>query len=242
MNAARRGHPLPPTTGNHLLARLPPAEQARLASRLVPVPLKPKQVLYRQGQPIDKLYFLDSGVISLISMMGDGKSVEVGIVGKEGAIGIHALYGPATMPCEALVQVAGQAESLKLADFRSDSRNGRLLTDQLCRYSQALLIQIIQTAACNRLHSLRQRAARWILTTHDRAGVNRFPLTQELLAIMLGVRRPSVTVAALSLQRSGLIDYRHGRMVIRDRAGLEAASCECYRSIKEHVAQLPSSN
>lgn len=242
MNAARRGHRVPPASGNHLLARLPLAEQARIASRLVPVLLKPKQVLYRQGQPIDKLYFLDSGVISLISMMGDGKSVEVGVVGQEGAVGIHALYGPATMPCEALVQVAGQAESLKLADLRSDSRNGRLLTDQLCRYSQALLIQIIQTAGCNRLHSLRQRAARWILTMQDRAGTDRFPLTQELLAIMLGVRRPSVTVAALSLQRSGLIDYRHGRMAIRNRPGLEAASCECYRSIKEHVAQLLSSN
>ena len=235
---------VPPLTGpwpasrNHLLATLPALERARLAPRLLRIPFKTKQVLYRQGQPIDRLYFPDSGVISLVSTMDDGKSVEVGVVGNEGAIGIHALYGSATMPCEALAHMPGEADSLTVTDLRWDSRNGGPLTVLLGRYSQSLLIQAMQTAACNRLHSIRQRAARWILTVHDRVQADRFPLTQELLATMLGARRPTVTILALSLQRAGLIEYRHGRMVICDRPRLEAASCECYRLVEEHVAQI----
>ena len=227
-----------PIIGNRLLACLPKPEQARLVSLLNRIPLEDKQVLYRQGEVIDRVWFPDSGVISLVTTMDDGKSVEVGTLGNEGVVGIHGLHGSTTMPCEALVQMRGEARMLTMEDLHREARTGSTLADLLGRYLHAFLIQTMQTAACNKLHSIRQRAAYKILEIHDRTEVDRFPLTHEALATLLGVRRSSVSGAARSLQTAGAIDYRHGRMVIRDRPKLDAASCECYKVVQEHFRQL----
>ncbi len=238
MATGRSGRRSAPAAGNHLLAGLPTAERAWLQGRCARVSLHVKQVLYRQGEPIDRLYFPDSGVVSLVSVMSDGRCAEVGTVGTEGVIGVHVMYGFAVMPCEALVQADGQARVLRLQDFWADVEAKRRLPRLLCRYAHTLLLQIMQTAACNRLHTIRQRAARWILTMQDRVGDASFPLTQELLGIMLGARRQSVNAVARSLQRAKVIDYRRGQMAIRNRAKLEAAACDCYAIVRDHFATL----
>jgi CRP-like cAMP-binding protein len=184
------------------------------------------------------VYFPDAGVISLVAVTGEGKSVEVATIGREGVVGIRAIYAAPTMPFEAVVQSSGEARALSPQDLLRESRAGGTLAELLGRYTQALLVQAMQSAACNRLHSLRQRTARWMLMMHDRTGVDRFPLTQEFLAFLLGVRRPSIVGVAQSLHRSRLIDYRHGTIVIRDRLGLEAASCECYRIVQTFFERL----
>jgi CRP-like cAMP-binding protein len=238
MGAPRpRPHDLPKIS-NRLLASLPKPEQARLASHLNRVQLKQNQVLQRQGELIDRVWFPDSGAISLVTIMDDGKSVEVGTVGNEGVVGIHGLYGSARMPCDALVVIRGEARMLMMEDLHRETRPGDPLADLLDRYSHALLIQTMQTAACNGLHSITQRAAHNILTLHDRTELDPLPLTHEVLATLLGVRRSSVTVVARSLQASGAIDYRHGNMVIRNRLKLESACCECYKVVQEHFRQL----
>lgn len=219
--------------GNRLLEAIPAAERAWLEPRWSHASFKFKQVLYRLGEPIERLYFLDSGVVSLVSVMRDGRSAEVATVGTEGAVGIHVLYGATTMPCEVVAQSSVEARVIHVEDLWADSRLGGSLPSMLCRYSHTLLLQAMQTAACNKLHSIRQRAARWILTMHDRVGADSFPLTQELLGVMLGARRQSVNGVAKSLQRARAIDYRHGTMVIRNRAKLEQAACDCYRIVRD---------
>ncbi|MDP9227292.1 MAG: Crp/Fnr family transcriptional regulator [Actinomycetota bacterium] len=180
------------------------------------------------------MYFPDAGAVSLVSAMADGQSVEVGIVGSEGVVGVHALYDNARMPWAAVVQLAGEAWALPIRDLRRERRvGGAALPDVLGRYVQTVLIQAMQGGACAGLHSIRQRAARWILTMQDLAKADQFSVTQERLALMLGVRRPTVSVVAQSLQRARLIDYRHGKLAVLDRAGLERASCECYVTLRE---------
>lgn len=224
-------------SANHLLEAIPAAERTWLEPRWSRVSLKFKQVLYRQGDPIDRLYFLDSGVASLVSVMRDGRSAEVATVGTEGAIGVHVMYGATTMPCEVVVQSTAEARVIHVDNLWADSRQGGRLPPMLCRYAHALLIQTMQTAACNKLHSIRQRAARWILTMHDRVGTDSFPLTQELLGVMLGARRQSVNAVARSLQRARAIDYRHGKMLIRNRAKLEQAACDCYGIVRDQFSK-----
>ena len=225
-------------SGNHLLEAVPPSERAWLEPRWSRVSLKFKQILYRLGDPIDRVYFLDSGVVSLVSVMQDGRSAEVATVGTEGAIGIHVLYGASTMPCEVVAQSAAEARVIHVDDLWAGSRMGGTLPPMLCRYAHTLLMQTMQTAACNKLHSIRQRAARWILTMHDRVGVDSFPLTQELLGVMLGARRQSVNAVARSLQHARAIDYRHGTMVVRNRKKLEDVACDCYRIVRDQFAKM----
>jgi len=226
------------TKGNRLLEAISASEREWLESRWSRVSLEFKQVLYRLGDPIDRLYFPDSGVVSLVSVMRDGRSAEVATVGVEGVIGVHVMYGATTMPCEVVAQSSVDARVIDVDDLWADSRMGGALPPMLCRYSHALLIQTMQTAGCNKLHSIRQRAARWILTMHDRVGTNSFPLTQELLGVMLGARRQSVNAVARSLQRARAIDYRHGAMVVRNRAKLEHVACECYRIVSDQFARI----
>jgi CRP-like cAMP-binding protein len=242
MNALRPRRLEHPAFGNRLLASLSESEQARIAPHLVRVPLKLKKVLFHQGQPIDGVYFPESGAISLVYATDKGKSVEVGLIGNEGVVGVHAVFASAT-PFDALVQVQGEAWLLRTEDLRHESRDGGILVGLLLRYSHAFLIQTMQTAACNKLHSIRQRIVRWILMMHDRAKADKFPLTHESVAAMLGVRRSGITVVARTLQRAGFISYQHGQILIRDRAKLEAASCECYKVVQEHFGRLfPSSS
>lgn len=214
---------------NRLLSSLAESERQLLAPYLCRVPLGANQYLYRQGHPIDRVYFPESGLVSLVVTMTDGRSVEVGLVGNEGATGAGICNG--SIPCDVLVQVAGVALALRPNDLPRNGAAERVLTEVLGRYTRELLSQTMQIAACNRLHSIRQRAARWILVFADRLGSPQLPLTHELLATMIGVRRASVSEVAKCLQCSGLIEYRHGALRIRDRCHLERVACECYRTL-----------
>jgi CRP-like cAMP-binding protein len=170
--------------------------------------------------------------------MADGRAVEFGTVGNEGMIGLPLFLGADRSPHRAFTQVPGDALRMRAEDFREEMGRQGQLAGLLRRYNQALMNQMAYSVACNRLHSVEERMCRWLLMTHDRVGADRFPMTQEFLAQMLGVRRPSVTVVAGVLQKAGLIAYARGWVVILDRAGLEAASCECYRVVRDDFERL----
>ena len=221
-----------PQTANKILAALPPKEFEPLAAKLRPVRLKLGETIYLPEQKIDYVYFIDSGVISLLATLEDGASVEAGVIGPEGMAGISVILGADSTPNQALVQAEGQAQRMSSADVRTEFRNGGQLRNLLLRYTHTLFSQVAQTAACNRLHSIEQRLARWLLLTQDRVGRDEFVLTQDFLSRMLGVRRAGVSVAASTLKQAGLIDYRRGTITVMDRKGLENYSCECYRIVK----------
>jgi len=169
----------------------------------------------------------------LLASLASGETVETGLIGREGVAGINVALGADLSPHQALVQVGGHAMTMPAADFRTIAASSRKLHELLLRYMHALFTQVAQTAACNRLHTVEARLAHWLLLTHDRAATDEFILTQEFIARMLGVRRAGVNVAANALRRANLIDYSRGRVVILDRKRLEAASCECYQTIKD---------
>jgi CRP-like cAMP-binding protein len=221
---------------NRLLAALPPEELAWLAGLLEPVALGFKQVLYESNQPIGHVYFPLTAVCSLLVEMQDGRTVEVGTVGNEGLVGLPVFLGATSTSGYAIAQIPGAALRMPAATFVSQVLGGDgALYHALQRYTQALFVQTAQGAACNRLHTQEQRFCRWILMTHDRVGSESFPLTHEFIAQMLGVRRATVSEVAAAIQAAGLIHYHRGTMTVRDRAGLEAASCECYAVIRaEH--------
>jgi CRP-like cAMP-binding protein len=170
--------------------------------------------------------------------MSDGLAVEAGTVGNEGMVGLPLYLGAETSPHRAFSQVPGEALRMRAGDFTAELARQGPLHAVLKRYNQALINQMAYSVACNRLHSVEERMCRWLLMTQDRVGAEQFPLTQEFLAQMLGVRRPSVTVVAGILQKAGLIVYSRGLITIRDRAGLEAASCECYRVVRDELDRL----
>jgi CRP-like cAMP-binding protein len=220
---------------NGLLRALSPRALERLAPDLELVELAAGDVLYQPGASIDAVYFPESAVASMVRRMADGAGVEVGTVGREGIVGGSIALGARTMATECVIQVAGNAHKLRthalLAAIglpRDDGANASLF-DLLLLYSQALFEQAAQSAACNRLHALEPRTARWLLMMHDRVDGDELHLTQEFLSYMLGVRRAGVTEACGTLMRGGLIRYRHGRITISDREGLEAAACECFQ-------------
>jgi CRP-like cAMP-binding protein len=184
------------------------------------------------------VYFPLSGVVSLVAVMADGASGEVGVVGNEGMVGLAAFLGGGSMPVRAIVQVAGAALQTPAASFREYLANDGVLRERIERFTQALLTQIAQTAVCNRLHPAEERAARWILMTADRVPGTPFPLTQEFLGQMLGVRRATVTIAAGMLRAAGFIAYHRGTMEVLDREGLEEAACECYGVVKREYQRL----
>ncbi len=224
--------------GNRLLAAIPPEERDRIEPDLVAVDLAYRQDLYERDQAIEHVYFPHGGVVSLINVLPDGASVEFGTVGNEGMAGIAALLGADSMPSKAFAQIPGAASRMAVGPFRAAQRENPAFHALLLRYTQALLNQIAQSAACNRIHPIEERCARWLLMTHDRVGARHFPLTQDFLAQMLGVRRPSVSVAAGMLQRAGMIRYTRGAMTILDRDALEAASCPCYGIVKAEFDRL----
>lgn len=217
---------------NHILAALPPADYQRLSAHLETIELHDGQVLYKAGDRIDYVYFPFNSMVSLISNLSDGSSVEIGITGYEGMVGVSAVLGVDLSPHEVMVQLPGGAARIKVNALREEFKRGGALHDALLRYLQLLLLQTGQIAACNRLHTIAERLARWLLMSHDRCRCNDLPLTQEFLAIMLGIRRAGVTEAALILQGEEYITYRRGRVKIVDRAGLEDFTCECYRIVK----------
>ncbi len=225
---------------NRLLSALPDSEYERLLPHLEKVSLTLKQIIYMPNEPIEYVYFPNSGIISLVNLTEEGGTVEAATVGKEGMVGLPLLLGTDRMIGQAITQIVGDALRMKADVFKQEVTPASLLYSLLLRYTQALMNLISQSVACNRLHSVEDRCCRWLLLCQDRVESDEFPLTQEFLAQMLGVRRASVSVVAATLQKAGLIRYRRGKITILDRIGLEAASCECYQIVKQELDRLLS--
>jgi CRP-like cAMP-binding protein len=223
--------------GNLLLATLAQEDRERLEASLEPVPLDVGQVLFEPDAVISHVYFVDEGVASVVSSMTEG-TVEVGTIGPEGIVGVPVLLHSDRTPTRTFIQVAGRGRRMTADRLRAAVGESPALQRTLLRYAQAYMEQVAQTAACNRLHTLEERCARWLLMTQDRIGSDVLPLTQQFLSYMLGVHRPAVTLAAGSLQKAGLIRYSRGKVKVIDRAGLEAAACACYDITKRSFARL----
>jgi CRP-like cAMP-binding protein len=223
---------------NRLLSSLPRDLQIRLLPRMEKISLSVRQVLYDADAPITHAWFPLSGVTSLVITLKSGEAVELATVGNEGVAGTALLLGAQRGPLRALCQVAGQALRMRAEHFLRSLEEHPEFSELVRRYAQCLFDQVAQTTACNHVHSVQQRMSRWLLMTHDRVGADEFHLTHEFFAQMLGVRRPSVTVAAGELQKSGLIRYQRGRIRIADRAGLEARACACYDSLRRDFDRI----
>jgi CRP-like cAMP-binding protein len=218
---------------NYILSHLGPEESERIKLRLEPVELQHGQILHHAGDTISQVYFPRNSMISLIAQTIDGQSVETGIVGFEGMAGISAVLGVDKSPHQALVQIPGDGLRLSVRALREEFKHCGSLHDLLLRYIQGIILHTSQLAACNRLHSISERLARWLLMSYDRCQCDDLPFTQEFLAMMLGVRRAGVTEAAIILQTEGYIRYRRGNIKIIDRAALEHFACDCYAIVKE---------
>jgi CRP-like cAMP-binding protein len=225
-------------TANQILAALPPEEFEPLAAKLKPVPLVLGEILYLPEQKIEYVYFIESGVVSLLAALENGATVEAGVIGPEGMAGVSVILGADSTPNQALIQSAGQAMRISSKDIRTEFRKGGKLRDLILRYTHNLFTQVAQTAACNRLHSIEQRLARWLLFTQDRVGRDDFVLTQDFLSRMLGVRRAGVSVAANTLRQAGLIDYHRGTIMVLNRNGLENYCCECYKIVSSEYDRV----
>jgi CRP-like cAMP-binding protein len=225
--------------GNRLLDALSPEEYQRLLGATTVATFRLKDVLLTPGKTIDTVYFPQGAVISLLTTMDDGSSIEIATIGNEGLVGVPVFLGAQAMGARDLyqVQVPGHAVAMDAGAFLAAAGRDPL-RGLVQRYAQALFTQVTQQVACNGLHSVEERCSRWMLLTHDRVGSDDFPLTQEFLAQMLGVRRASVTVAAGALQHAGFIRYYRGRVTVINREGLEDASCECYRIIRGEFDRL----
>jgi CRP-like cAMP-binding protein len=227
-----------PQAVNRLLAALQDAEYQHLVPHLEHVSLSLKQVLYDVGEPIEYVYFPHRSIVSCLSTMADGSMVEVGLVGNDGVAGIPAALGDNIAITTATVQVPGSGMRMKASVLKTEFQRGGVLQNLLLRYMQALYALVTQNAACNRLHQLDGRLARWLLLVCDRVESNELPLTQEFIAQMLGVRRAGVTQVANMLQQAGLIRYKRGKITILKREELEATACECYEIINGEYARL----
>jgi CRP-like cAMP-binding protein len=225
------------TGRNRILAALPPEDFDRFSPALQPVPLSLRQVIHDVSSPIEHVYFVEQGVGSILTIMADSSAIEVGMVGSEGMVGVSAVLGSATAGQRVIVQIPGTALRMDAARCKAAFDESMAVRMAVLRFASALMNLSAQTAACNRLHSIEQRFARWVLMAHDRIQSDIMPMTHEFLASMLGVRRAGVTVTAGELQRSGLIRYHHGRITIRDRTGLQATACECYRIDHERLME-----
>jgi len=227
-----------PATGNVLLDSLPWESRDRLAPRLERLSLAVRHPVYEPGGPIPHVYFPLDSIISLVAVLADREEVEVLTVGREGMAGMPVFWGTVTIPTKAYCQIPGEAYRVSAGVFRSEVDRGGELPGLFLRYTQAAFNQVAWSAACNRVHPIEQRCARWLLMTHDRVGRDDFELKQELLAEMLGVRRAGVSAAAGALQRAGHIRYARGRICVVNRTGLESAACECYRVIRDEYSRL----
>src|SRR5512135_671236 len=225
---------------NHLLAALCDEEMDRLAAHLELVPMALGQILYEPGEQMRYAYFPTTAIVSLHYVMESGASAETAGVGNEGVVGIALFMGGETTPSSAVVQTAGYGYRLESRWLKQEFARGGLMQRLLLRYTQALITQMTQTAACNRHHSIEQQLCRWLLLTLDRVSTRELVMTQELVASMLGVRREGITEAAGNLQRAGVIRYRRGHISVLQRAGLESGACECYAVVKREFARLLS--
>ena len=226
---------------NRLLRALPADEYAHLLPFLEPVELAARQVLWQPQATIHSIYFPRTCVVSLLTPLSDEQPVESATVGREGMAGVPVVLGVRTTNVQAIAQVPGAAGRMDAERFITRLREGdSAVFPLMLRYAQVLLEQTAQSVACNRRHAIEERCARWLLMTQDRVGGDEFPLTQDFLAVMLGVRRASVTVAAGMLQQAGLVRYHRGRITVLDRERLEAASCECYAVVQRKYEQVLS--
>jgi CRP-like cAMP-binding protein len=234
----RLQHQLPSPPGNRILAALPKAACNRIVAQMKRVVLKNRQIAYDVNKPIKFVYFPLTGVFSLVTFMEDGEGVEVATIGNEGMVGLPLFLGVERTSGKAFTQVPGDSLRMTAAAFTKEISRQGPLTQTLQLYTQALMVQISQGMACNGKHSLRQRCARWLLMTQDRVASETFPLSQEFLALMLGVRRTGVSKVATDLKQAGLIQYSRGVIQILKRKELEDTSCECYRVIKKEFDRL----
>lgn len=223
---------------NHLLAALPTAELERLAAHLELVPMPLGEILYEPGEQLQHAYFPTTAIVSLHYVTESGASAEAAGVGNEGIVGVSLFTGGDTTPSSAVVQTAGHAYRLERRLLKQEFDRAGLLQRLLLLYTQALITQMMQTAVCNRHHSVEQQLCRWLLLTLDRVPSRELIMTQELVASMLGVRREGITEAAGKLQHAGFIRYRRGHIAVLERAGLETHACECYAVVKKEVGRL----
>jgi CRP-like cAMP-binding protein len=233
--------PLPHSPNqNHLLAALPAEDFERLAPHLELIPMLLGDYLYEPGGQLQHAYFPTTAVVSLLYILESGLSAEIAGVGNEGILGISLFMGGDSTSSSAVVQTAGHGYRLSGKLLKAEFNRAGLVQRILLRYTQALVTQMFQTAACNRHHSIEQQVCRWLLLTLDRLPSNELVMTQELVANALGVRREGVTEAAGKLQRAGIINYRRGHISIMERAGLESGACECYAVVKKEISRLLS--
>jgi CRP-like cAMP-binding protein len=223
---------------NRLLAALDAEDLELMTSKLVPVILEKGALLYDPGDMIDAIYFPDDCVISLMTLMESGAAIESAAIGREGALGLRAAVSPRQSLTRAIVQVPGRARRITAAHLHRAWEQSARIRDLSDRHNEALFAHTIHSVACNALHSVEARFCRWLLSCHDRIDTSTVALTQEFLADMLGVQRTTVTVVARALQAAGLIRYRRGMVDILDRAGIEAAACECYSAVRRNYQRL----
>ena len=232
-----RKHPLP-TAENRLIELLPSADRKRFLGVCDPVQLVLGDVVYDAGAQTRYAWFPVDGFVSLVARIDDHPGLEVGMVGREGMLGVHLALGVSTTPLHAVVQGPGMAWRITAANFRHELAHSAALRRAMGRYTHVLMTQLASSAACLRFHLIGPRLARWLLMSQDRAHADSFDMTQEFLAYMLGVRRVGITAAAVALQRKGLIDYRRGDLTVLDRPGLEAVACACYAADRQAYCAL----
>jgi CRP-like cAMP-binding protein len=225
---------------NHLIAALPTEEYERLAAHFQLVPMPLGEVLYEPGEQLQYAFFPTTAIVSLHYVMETGASAETAGVGNEGVVGIALFMGGNTTPSSAVVKTAGHAYRLDRRVLKEEFDRAGAMQRLFLRYTQALITQMTQTAACNRHHSVEQQLCRWLLSTLDRAPSRELIITQELVASMLGVRREGITEAAGKLQDAGYIRYRRGHIAVLDRSGLETRACECYAVVRKELSRLLS--
>jgi CRP-like cAMP-binding protein len=226
------------THKNRILAALPQADLEQFFSDLDPVSLSLKQILYPVGARLEHVYFIEQGIASVLTDMADGASIEVGMIGTEGIVGLPALLGGDISDQQIIVQVSGTAQRMDANSCRTAFDGSAAVRRAALRFTEGLLALSGQTAACNRLHSTEQRFARWLLMARSRLDTDVVPMTHQFLSSMLGVRRTGVTEVAAKMRRSGLIRYHHGEITLLDREGVEAAACECHLIDRRQLRRL----
>jgi len=226
------------STVNHILKALPEEDYERLLPDLEPVELALGQVLYRAEEPIRHVYFPNNSMVSVVANTLEGQCAEVGVIGREGMIGIDVLLGSDSTLNENIVQHANGALRINTTAIKTEFKRGGVLHDSLLRFTRLLMIQISQTALCNRLHTVDERLARWLLLCRDRSGTDELQLTQEFLAIMLGTNRATVTISAIAIQSAGYIKYSRGHITVTDGEGLEDFACNCYQTVKQEYDRV----
>ena len=225
-------------TANQLLSALQPSDFSQVAKTLTRVTLRPKQVIYKPHAQLDYIYFPEDTVLCLLTLMSNGDSIEAATVGREGASWISASVGARSMPCETMAVHEGTALKLAVEDLDRELKENKPFRDIVTEYSHALLIASMRTSACNGLHRLQERCARWLLTTLDRVDGDQFFITKEFLAQLLGTSRPMVSVTVAAFEKAGILNVEGRRVTVADRKRLKEASCECYDVIRRHYLKV----